>query len=1125
MKSCKQGKPLIARALAGCFACASLMQHALGASTDLANVPMAVKNSVTPNVLIVLDNSESMDGYMEGTLVSGNNPNTRGNIGRLSMRNAVASYRSAFNWGLMSFETGSAGLYNTWVYLMGNDSGMVFTDDCVGYVAGVVNGTPLVPGISASNGNRRCAANPQPFTGGNFVTFDFSSDDSNIVDALYDPGTFASLWGLAAGGTSYSMYGTHKTASGNSWASSAFTPGYGTWGFTPTDAGFLPSFPSVTHQLYLPRGWGYYAGITGKGKINEPVTADSTTHFNNLMALMGNETNGATGEVKNAAVYTPTYGTLQSARTYFSTTYQTKASPIAYACQQNFLMLVTDGLPTGKTNGALYSAAERTNTCDWSTVTNSCTTGAFGVAAADAINAVTALRTTPNAISSTNKDGSGSVTGNYDVQTYVVALASTLGDNAGNMSVMNAMAYAGGGLPAALLATDTLSFQNAMTKITDDVTAKIGSSAAVSVANAHVTSTDNASYTTKYNSGTWTGYLDAYSMDLATGLPTTTSLWAAGPARDQLDLRTSASRMIATSTDVAGATGGIQFQPTTATTATKLSAAQQTLLNTPSGADGAAVLAYLRGDRSGETAGVYRVRAHLLGDTVNAEPVVVVAPGANYADAGYKGLASTFKEVNANRTRMIYQGANDGMLHAFNAATGAEAWAYIPNLVISSLNNLSRKTGFIHKYTVDGTPISGDVDFKNTKGATGSGTDWRTILVGGLGKGGRGYYALDVTNPDAANEAAVAGKVLWEFPDSITNTAQRNAAKLNAGYSFGKPIIVKTRAEGWVVLVTAGYNNGINTGDSGGDGLGHLFVVNPRTGDLIKDISTAGCNVAPASTPCGLAQISAYVDNTNVDNTTDFVYGGDLMGNVWRFDLSAASSASWSASRFAVLKDTSGATQPITTTPLLANITVGGTATRFVYVGTGQYLGDSDVPASPSPNSHATQTQTMYGLVDDTASTLPDPLRGSLQAQTLTTAGTTRTITSNTVDFVTKKGWYVDLPDTGERVNTDPALALGVLGFTTNIPSTTTCVPGGSSWEYFLNYKTGSLATGALVAGTSLATPLGNALASRIALIQLPSGKVISLVRMSDATTITTQVPAPSSGSTTSRILWREILN
>lgn len=1101
--------------------CLAAGQFAQAASTDIANVPMAVKNSVTPNLLVTYDNSESMDAYMSGSLVAGSDPNTRGNIGRQVMRNAITSYRTVFNWGLMTYGVTSVpSLFKTWAYYLGSSTGMTFTDDCVGYVAGVPAGYPPTPGISASNGNRRCLANPQPFSpGGAFVTYDQTGDDPNIQDVLYDSGTYTTAWALTAGaGSGYKFYGSHTTPA-NSWTATDFSGdpfgcGNCTISFTPTDAGYLPSNPPITRQLYLPRAWGYLSSITGSGNINEPVQPDTTTHYNNLVTLLANETNGSTGEVKNGAVFTPLKGTLDSAKSYFSTSYQSKPSPIQYSCQQNFVMMVTDGLPTGQINGTLYSATDRANTCTWSTTAKSCTSGSFGTAATDAIASVTALRSTTNATK----------TAPYDIQTYVVALGDTVA-NANALAVMHAMANAGG-TGSALLANDAASFQNAINSITDNITAKVGSSAAVSVANAHVTSTDNASYASSYNSGTWTGDLNAFSINVNTGVPLTTSLWS---AQNNLDSMTPASRQIVTSTDTAGAIGGVQFQPTTATT-TKLSSAQQTLLNTPSVSpvDGAAVLAYLRGDRSGETAGTYRVRAHLLGDVVNAEPLLIRAPSAGYADAGYQGSTTTFKETNTSRTRMVYQGANDGMLHAFNAATGAEVWAYIPNLVMANLNNLSNKTGFTHKYLVDGTPVSGDVDFKNCC-TTGTGNDWRTILVGGLGKGGRGYYALDVTNPVAANEAAVASKVLWEFPNSITNTAQRNAANLNTGYTFGKPIIVKTKATGWVVLVTSGYNNGTNTGDSGGDGLGHLFVLNPKTGDLIADIPTTGCTTTPATTPCGLGQISAYVENSNVDNTTDFVYGGDLMGNVWRFNFSGNSVASWSVAKFAVLRDAGGVAQPITTTPELAKNTINGIAYRFVYIGTGQYMGDTDVPCptggcpvGKTQNSNATQTQTMYGLVDTTTSALPDPLRSSLQAQTLTTSGSTRTATSNAVNFAIQKGWYVDLLDTGERINTDPALALGALTFTSNIPSSTVCIPGGSSWLYFLNYQTGGVLTNSTV--TWSATSLGQALTSRPVLIQLPSGKVVTLVRKSDATTQAQDVPLPPGTSTARRVSWREIV-
>ena len=1038
------------------------MAPAHAASTDIANVPMAVSNMVTPNVLVIYDNSQSMDAFMNGTLVSGNDPRTRSNIGRTVMRNAIGTYRSAFNWGLMTYGmTGAPGLYNTYAYYIGSDAGMVFTDDCVGFVAGV----PPTQGFSASKGNR-CIANPQPFPGGNFDTFDKTGDDADIQDVLYDPRVFATLWGLSAGaGTDFNTYIGHNTV--DSWLAGDFNGFLGRWRFTPTDAGYLPSNPPMTRQFYVPRGWGYNQDITGAGALVEKVDVDSPAHFSTLITSLANETNGATTEIKNGALYTPLRGSLDSAKTYFSTALSGNATPVQYSCQQNFVMLVTDGLPTGNTAGALYSPAELANNCTWSTATNSCTAGAFGIAATEATTAANALRTTNvTGFGSTNKDGTGAVTGKYDVQTYVVALGETVA-TANALSVMNSMAF-NGGTGKAIAAGDAVAFQNAITRISDDITAKVGTASAVAVANAHVTTSDNASYTSSYNSGTWTGDLSANAIDTATGLSSAAPLWSAGSAATQLDLRTPASRFIATSTDAVGAIGGIQFQPTTAGTATKLSAAQQTLLGVT---DGAAVLAYLRGDQSGEPA-IYRPRSHLLGDMINSEPVLVREPNATYTDTGY----GAFKSSNASRTRMLYQGANDGMLHAFVAATGAESWAYVPNLVMGDLSNLSLKTAFNHKYYVDGTPVAADVDFNNIDGVT-SGGDWRTILVGGLGKGGRGYYALDVSSPTVSSEVEVKNKVLWEFPNSIQNGGRRNSATQNMGYSFGKPVIVKTTAKGWVALVTSGYNNGTNPGDSGGDGEGHLYVINPKTGDLIQEIATSGCTTVPTVSPCGLAQISVSIAS---NNTVDYVYGGDLMGNVWRFDLTGNGAGSWSVSKFASLADASNVPQPITTAPQLT-LNAG---VRMVLVGTGQYLGSTDIPGSTGANSSSSQTQTMYGL-KDSLTTLPTPLRPNLQQQTIAT-GSTRTLSNNTVNYAIKKGWYIDLPTTGERVFTQPAVYLNNLVFTSNIPSNTKCDPGGSSWIYVVNSKTGSLAEYAS-SGAVSGISLGNVLASSPVLFQLPS--------------------------------------
>ncbi|OGB26408.1 MAG: hypothetical protein A3I66_00895 [Burkholderiales bacterium RIFCSPLOWO2_02_FULL_57_36] len=864
-------------------------------------------------------------------------------------------------------------------------------------------------------------------------------------------------------------------------------------------------------------------------------------------------------------------------------------APVQYYCQKNFAVLMTDGRPQG-------DQSISSSLCDYLGIVGSCPTSGtekYGQkGAANGSGADTGYHVNGNnkqlhigGVHEYESAGSdylddvaaalyeidlrpdltkpSGYVGKNNLLTYAIGLAD---EQAINDPLLQEASAAGGGL--FLTAANSAELITAFEKATDDILAKDGSAAAVAVANAHVTNTDNASYATSYNSGIWTGDLIAYPINTTTGIPNTNSpIWNTGcanptayvdptdttkgvlgcSAQTLLDLKTSATRTVFTNNDTSTcfANCGIPFQPTTASGTSgidKLSAPQQALLNTPSTTDGAAVLSYLRGDKTGETAGTYRARAHLMGDTVNAEPLVVREPDRNYIDAGY----ASYKSTKSNRARIIVQPANDGMVHAFNSLTGVEEWAYVPNLLISNsrdpnssstslLNTRTRKVNFNHYFLLDGTPVVGDIDFANSGTVGVTTTDWGTIVVGGLGKGGRGYYALDVTATiptgvtNSAKESNAATKALWEFPRSITDTDDRNAAFLNMGYSFGKPIIVKTETKGWVVLVSSGYNNGTNSGESGGDGLGHLYVLNAKTGDLIKDIPTTGCNGTPTTHPCGLSSINAYVETKDINNTVEMVYGGDLYGNVWRFNLTGAV-GDWGVTKLATLRSgsTGSALQPITTVPELAKITVSGADKYLVYVGTGLYLGKTDLPcpASPpacawTPNSHSTQTQTMYGLIDARdGSTLPDPLRSHLVAQTHTTSGVTRTVTTNTVNYSTDKGWYIDFTN-GERIVTDSALAAGALIFTTNIPSTTACIPGGSSWLFALNYKSGGQIAGSSWGGTSL----GSALASRPVLVQLPNGSVKAITRLSDTTTVTTGIPTTSTPAAGRRVSWRELID
>ena len=677
-----------------------------------------------------------------------------------------------------------------------------------------------------------------------------------------------------------------------------------------------------------------------------------------------------------------------------------------------------------------------------------------------------------------------------------------------------------------------------------DAPFSVDDAAAAAVSNPFVQSGDNTAYATSFNkplftatpvTGDWTGNLQAYSINITTGVPGTTGTWTNGDAGTQLTAlgnNANTSRKIATYN---GSTG-IAFQWA------NLTGGQQSLLTAPLLAivpckTGDMVLAFLRGDRSCETKG-YRSRGSLLGDTVNAEPVILVPPFRNYADTGY----AAFKAANASRAKVVFQGANDGMLHAFNAdptSGGNELWAYVPSFVYGNLSMLANPlykttnpqtapiTTVSHRYFVDATPTFLDVDFNNTGGlvdidAVGYVSDWHTILVGGLNKGGRGFYALDVTTPAAASDSAVAAKGLWEFP---------KASSPNVGYSYGRPVIVKTSAFGWVVLVTSGYNNGTATAldpttGTGGDGLGHLYVLNAKTGVQIADITTTAGTMAA---PSGLAQISAFVPNTDVDDTPDFVYGGDLLGNVWRFDLSGVdpayptnppSATKWNVTPLATLVDGSGNSQAITAAPELGVVN----GNRVVYVGTGKFLGSTDITT--------TQTQSMYALLDDqSTSPLISPLRSNLVQQTITTSGTTRTVSANAVDFATKKGWYFDFPAApagsgSERLAQDASLAVGTLAFTTIVPAST--AGNSSSWNYTVDYRTGGQLVGSTLNYT--ASQITGTLASRPVVIKLPSGVLKQIIRKSDATTAVLDLPVAadqqaslSSASPVSRVSWREL--
>lgn len=483
-----------------------------------------------------------------------------------------------------------------------------------------------------------------------------------------------------------------------------------------------------------------------------------------------------------------------------------------------------------------------------------------------------------------------------------------------------------------------------------------------------------------------------------------------------------------------------------------------------------AVLDYLRGVRSGESSegGSFRNRSSLIGDIVHSSPVYVAAPDDfAYERFSWPGASTyqTHRTLRSDRTPMLYVAANDGMLHGFVASTGAERFAYVPSSSLAQMYQLTRPS-YTHQFINDGALTVADVYDAGTANA------WRTLLVGSTGRGGRQLYALDVSDPTIPADNPAGRRVMWEFSDA------------DFGKFTGRPVVGRMNNGDWAVLVGNGYNSN--------EYKGFLFVVNATTGALIQKIDTGAC--PETDDPCvsnGLAEVTTWDEDS--DGDIDYVYAGDLRGNLWRFDVTSSTPSQWKVS-FGTdtsplplfrARNASGTPQPITSK--VEVLLDPSTGTRWVSFGTGQFLGDTD--------RASTALQTWYGLYDNYPNAATSPVSGRSDLaqrvvlveteQTTTTEtenaeGETET-TSETVKVrvisaqgdttggdrvidadgtYIRKGWYLDLvPPTGtaagERMIYGVQAFGGALFATSAIPADDPCTPGGSGWLMAIDPYTG----------------------------------------------------------------------
>ena len=685
------------------------------------------------------------------------------------------------------------------------------------------------------------------------------------------------------------------------------------------------------------------------------------------------------------------------------------------------------------------------------------------------------------------------------------------------------------------------------------ITSRVASSSGAATSNLEPVAGDNFAYLASYSTQKWTGDVQAHEIDIATGQVLPAIVWSARTLLNATTYSACDNRRImlfragatdnltdfswnSQACDLAGNPAGAFSNGLNATERLNFASANVQLLSQwPTMTDGtgptpnqralaadANLVNFLRGQRglenytSGDAAKLYRSREHVLGDVVNGQPTYVRAPFASYSDAGY----TAFKAANSARTPMLYVAANDGMLHAFYAGTstidpqgGKEAWAIIPSTMLTKLYKLADANyKNIHEYFVDGTPTVSDVY---------DGSAWKTMLVGGLNDGGRSYYAIDVTVPTAP-------KGMWEFNWSNTCydvlDATTAGADCHLGKTFGKPLITKLADGRWVVMVTSGYNN-VNATPKVGDGVGYLYVLNAVTGKILYKIPT---NVGDSTTPSGLAQINNYVEKADIDNTTVRVYGTDVVGNIWRFDVNNNTPPNGSGGREATLlataRDGANNPQPITVRPELTQL--GGKP--MIFVATGKLLGATD--------SSDVQTQSIYGIVDPVIGTTAFAnLRSALAPLRMTQVGSGpgayRTVSciGNAAACGSADGWYIDLPDSGERTNVEMKLRAQTLVVGTNVPRIGACVAGGYSWLNFLDYKSGLAVTGA--PNQSISISIANELIVGLTVIIIGSGgggagtgDLKGIVTTSGGNVLVFDIPKNTPVLNPKRISWREVV-
>ncbi len=589
--------------------------------------------------------------------------------------------------------------------------------------------------------------------------------------------------------------------------------------------------------------------ITRSKRLNFGLTIFTYDNGGNIIGPCGENEASLQAQISGitANTWTPLGESMETVLDYFS--YDGPDAVIQSPCQYNFLLVVTDGLPTMDLDVSPYLWDADHDGND----PGNCTS--IGAPYADYYDCSDHFDDI--AYYMFNEDLRPDMEGQQNVITYVVGFhenGQLLQDGAAN----------GDGL--FFNAENAIDLYLSMEYAIQDILRRISAGSAVAVVSTE-RGVDDRLYRGKFMPLDWDGFLECYDLPYSDG---DQAIWEAG---DLLRSRSAFSRDIFT----ALGSNRVDFTPTEAATLAPA-------MNVMNSAEAETLINWARGTE-------YPTRRYRnnwkLGDIVHATPVVVGPPSDFIVQESYQD----FYEAYQNRQKMVYVGANDGMLHAFNAENGNEEWAFVPEFALPDFATMA-DSAYCHTYTCDQTASVKDVMFGGT---------WHTVLVAGGREGGASLFALDITEPDSP-------EVLWQ--NDLPN-----------GKSYNSEVEIVSIGDEPVAIVGSGLD------DTSGEAW--IYGYDMENGNLLGSLllSASGTVRNKATKP-------ATVD-LDLDGNVDLIYVADLLGSLWRLEVSGYTNPnSWGRSELF----TGG--NEITASPTAA---YGPDGKVFIYFGTGAYMSEDDM--------------------------------------------------------------------------------------------------------------------------------------------------------------------------------------